>query len=211
MRNHNDPASGSENKFLEGHDLLKQSLSKPEIAALISPADQATILDDNLTLHQEKTASEQAAAVAKQATKRKNTAFKSGRGNYCQIRQRFMTAVGYTPALGVLAGIARPPSAPPDSQSADGPQPVLRGKPGPEGGAWIKSTKGHAEAVDIYSKREGDANLVFLMRVLHFPWVDDRPLLVDGQPEKREYCAMFMRRNKPYGKMSAIITVIVSA
>ena len=49
------------------------------------------------------------------------------------------------------------------------------------------------------------------MRVLHFPYIDSRPLLVAAKPEKREYRAKFIRQNQPYGNMSATITVIVSA
>jgi hypothetical protein len=65
--------------------------------------------------------------------------------------------------------------------------------------------------VDLYCKRDGDADFVFYMRCLHFPVIDNRPLLVAGKPEKREYRAMFIRKNQPYGNMSAAITVIVSA
>ena len=127
------------------------------------------------------------------------------------LAKRVKAATGYTVAIGEILGIERPQSTPASEMSEDGPQPVLRGKSLDTGGAEIKSNKGDAEAVDVYGKRDGDADFVFLMRVLHFPWVDNRPLLVAGKPEKREYRAMFIRKNQPYGNMSAIITVIVSA
>jgi len=127
------------------------------------------------------------------------------------LAKRVKAATGYTVAIGEILGIERAQSQPAGVMSADGPTPVLRGKALDTGGAEIKSNKGDAEAVDLYSKRDGDADYVFLMRVLHFPYVDHRPLLVSGKPEKREYRAKFIRQNQPYGNMSASITVIVSA
>ncbi len=125
--------------------------------------------------------------------------------------KRVKACPGYTVAIGEILGIERPHSQPAAEMSGDGPTPVLRGKALDTGGAEIKSTKGDAEAVDLYSKRDTDADYVFLMRVLHFPYIDNRPLLVSGKPEKREYRAKFIRQNQPYGNMSASITVIVSA
>ena len=125
--------------------------------------------------------------------------------------KRVKACPGYTVAIGEILGIERPHSQPAAEMSGDGPTPVLRGKALDTGGAEIKSNKGDAEAVDIYCKRDGDADYVFLMRVLHFPFIDHRPLLVAGKPEKRTYTGMFIRHNQPYGKMSASITVIVSA
>ena len=125
--------------------------------------------------------------------------------------KRVKACPGYTVAIGEILGIERAQSQTAAVMSADGPAPILRGKALDTGGAEIKSNKGDAEAVDIYCKREGDADYVFLMRVLHFPYIDNRPLLVAGKPEKREYKAKFIRQNQPYGNMSASITVIVSA
>ena len=211
MSGHNDPASGSDDKFLDNHDKLKASLSNPAIGALISPADQTTINADNADMHAKKSASDTADGVAQQLTKDKNTSINTGKANYRIIRQRFMKAPGFTPSLGELAGTARTESVTANSISSDGPQPVLRGKALDNGGAELKSNKGDAEAVDIYSKRDGDADFVFLMRVLHFPVVDNRPLLVAGKPEKREYRAQFNRNNQGYGKMSTVLILVITA
>jgi len=211
MSNSNDPAGGSQDQFMDKHDLLKDGMGKPEAAPLnISPADQATVTADNTDMHAKKTASATADAVAQQATKDKNNSFALGEKNYRAIRQRIMKSPAYTPALGEMLGIERTQSAPAGAMSTDGPQPVLRGKALDTGGAEIKSNKGDAEAVDLYSKRDTDADFVFFMRCLHFPIIDNRPLLVAGKPEKRQYRAMFIRKNQPYGNMSAAITVVVS-
>ena len=127
------------------------------------------------------------------------------------VVKRVKACPGYTRAIGETLGIERPQSQAASVMDSDGPRPVLRGRALDTGGAELKSNKGDAEAVDIYCKRDGDADYIFLMRVLHFPWVDSRPLLVAGKPEKREYKGKFIRKNQPYGNMSASITVIVSA
>ncbi len=212
MSAQNDPAGGTEDGFLDKHDLLKNGLTKPEVVALnINAADIATINSDNVDMHQKKSNAESTAAIAQQATKDKTNSIGNGKANYREIRQRIMKSAGYTPAIGELLGVERTHSQSAGEMSSDGPQPILRGKALSTGGAEIKSNKGDAEAVDIFCKRDGDADLVFLMRVLHFPWVDERPLLVAGKPEKREYRAQFIRKNRPYGNVSATITVVVSA
>jgi len=211
MRNKNDPAGGKQDDFLSAHDMLLANLNKPEAVALqISDADKATIAQDNADLHRDRTAAINAAALARSATKTQKSTFKRGEKNYRNIRQRLMKSTGYKTSTGYMLGLEHAASVAAGDTSTTGPQPVLRGKARNEGGAIIKSTKGDAEAVDLFCKRDGDADFVFIMRVLHFPYVDDRPVLVSGKPEKREYRAMFIRKNKPYGSMSGILTVIVS-
>ena len=127
------------------------------------------------------------------------------------LAQRVKNCPGYTVAIGQMLGIEAAHGMTAGVLSSDGPTPVLRGKALDTGGAELKSTKGDAEAVDIYCKRDNDADFVFLVRALHFPIIDSRPLLVAGKPEKREYRAKFNRQNQPYGNMSLILTLIVSA
>jgi len=126
------------------------------------------------------------------------------------LAQRIKTCPGYTVAIGQMLGIEGTQSQVVGDLAATAPQPVLRGKALDTGGAELKSTKGDAEAVDIYSKRDGDADFLFFIRALHFPIIDNRPLLVAGKPEKREYRAKFIRQNQPYGNMSLTLTLIVS-
>jgi len=125
--------------------------------------------------------------------------------------KRVKACPGYTTGIGEMLGIERAQSTTAAELSTAGPTPVLRGKALDTGGAELKSNKGDAEAVDLYSKRDGDADFVRLDRVLHFPYIDNRPLLVAGKPEKRDYRAKFIRQNQPYGNMSATLTLILSA
>ena len=212
MTKANDPASGTQDQFVDNHDQLMNNMSNPLIAAVtISPADQATITSDNGSLHTKKTARDNAVGTAQLATKDFGNTLTNSEKNYRNIRQRIMHSPGYTRAIGELLGLERTQSTPAAEMSSDGPTPVLRGKALDTGGAEIKSNKADAEAVDLYCKRDGDADFVKLDRVLHFPYIDTRPLLVTGKPEKREYRAKFIRKNQPYGNMSLILTLIVSA
>ena len=177
----------------------------------ISAADKAIITGDNADLHRDKAASDNANAIARAATKTKLSTIKRGEKNYRGVRQRIINSLGYTPAFGVALGLEHPAGVAPGSTSSTGPQPILRAKPLVGGGVSIKATKGKAQAVDLYGKRDGDADFVLLGRVMYFPYVDSRPLFVAGKPEKREYRAMLVRHDQPYGTASGIITVIVSA
>ena len=208
----NDPTNSTQDSFLDNHDMLKAGLTNPAVVALnISPADQATITADNTTLHAAKSADDIAAATAQQSTKDKNNAFTLGKSNYRAIRQRIMKSVGYTPAIGELLGLELPQSTAPAVVLGSGIALVMHGAALITGGAQIKCTKGDAQAVDVYSQRDGDANPVFLKRVAYFPYVDNRPLLVAGKPEKRTYFGIAVRHDEQYGDPSATITVIVSA
>ena len=211
MKSKNDPTNSSQDGFLDNHDMLKAGLTNPAVVALnISAADQATITADNTTLHTVKSADDIASAAAQQSTKDKNNAFALGKSNYRAIRQRIMKSAGYTPAIGELLGLELPQSATPSVVMGSGTTLVLHGAALITGGSQIKCHKGNVQAVDIYSQRDGDANPVFLKRVVFFPYVDNRPLLVPGKPEKRTYFGIAVRHDEQFGDPSATITVIVS-
>jgi len=125
------------------------------------------------------------------------------------LAQRLKGLHTYTVAIGQALGIEAAAAAG-DSASAGTAQPVARGRALVSGGAEIGSTKGDAEAVDIYSRRDGDTAPVHLARVMHLPYVDARPLLVAGKPETREYYTIFVRRDQQYGQPSATIKVVVT-
>jgi len=124
------------------------------------------------------------------------------------LAQRIKGLHTYTAAIGQALGIEGPAAAAP-AAIAGTAQPVARGRALVSGGAEISSTKGEAEAVDIYAKRDGDAAPVHLARVMHLPYVDARPLLVAGKPETREYYTVFVRHDQQYGQPSATIKVVV--
>ena len=212
MTTNSNPTNGTQDEFLDVHDMLVAGLTNPAVVALnISAADQTLITTDNPKLHKAKSDDDIASAAAQQSTKDKNNTFTLGKSNYRAVRQRIMKSAGYTPAIGELLGLELPHSAAPAIVLGSGTTLVMHGAALVTGGAQIKCTKGDAEAIDIYCQRDGDANPVFLKRVMHFPYVDNRPLLVTGKPEKRSYYGIAVRHDEQYGDPSAIIIVIVSA
>ena len=125
------------------------------------------------------------------------------------LAQRIKGMHTYTAAIGEALGIEGP-GVVAHAALAGIAQPVAHGRALVSGGAEIKSTKGDAEAVDVYGQRDGDAAPVHLARVLHLPYVDARPLLVANKPETREYHTVFVRNDQQYGQPSAIIKVVVT-
>lgn len=212
MSKHSDPAGGSNDNFLDNHDMLNNGMNDPSVAALnISAADKAMIAADNTALHAAKTADDAAAAVAQQSTKNKNNTFTLGTGNYRGVRMRIMNSTAYTPAMGEFLGLERTQSTAAGVVLGSGIHLVMHGAALITGGGQIKCTKGAAQAVDVYCQRDGDLNPVLLKRVMYFPYVDSRPLLVPGKPEKRTYFGIAVNHDQPYGDPSASITIIVSA
>ena len=124
------------------------------------------------------------------------------------LAQRIKRMHTYTAAIGRTLGIEGT-SVVANAALAGTTQPVAHGRALVSGGVEIKSTKGEAEAVDVYSRREGDAAPVHLARVMHLPYVDTRPLLVANKPETREYYTVFVRHDQQYGQPSATIKVVV--
>jgi len=72
----------------------------------------------------------------------------------------------------------------------------------------LKFNKSKADGVNLYSKREGDADFVFLARDTTSPYVDNRPCLVPGHPEDRQYKAIYVHGDSEIGQASDIITLV---
>jgi hypothetical protein len=65
----------------------------------------------------------------------------------------------------------------------------------------------NSEGVNIYSRRDGDTDFKFLARDAVPPYVDNRPLLVAGKPELRDYKAAFVVGGQEVSQFSDEITV----
>ena len=77
-----------------------------------------------------------------------------------------------------------------------------------DGGAvGIDFNLANSEDVNIYSRRDGDGDFKFLARDTAPPYVDNRPMLVAGKPELREYKAVFVVGDQEVSQFSDEITV----
>ena len=75
------------------------------------------------------------------------------------------------------------------------------------GAVEIDFNLANSEGVNIYSRRDGDPDFKFLARDTSPTYVDNRPLLVAGKPELREYKAVFVVGDIEVSQFSDEITV----
>ena len=68
-------------------------------------------------------------------------------------------------------------------------------------------SKYNSDGVNIYSKRDNDADWVLLNRDSISPFIDRRLLLQVGKPELRHYCAIYVLKDKEIGHYSDEVVV----
>jgi hypothetical protein len=71
----------------------------------------------------------------------------------------------------------------------------------------LQFSKSASDGVNIYSKRDNDADYVFLSRDTSSPYVDNRPLLAAGKPEMRHYKAIYIQNDVEVGNFSDDVIV----
>lgn len=76
------------------------------------------------------------------------------------------------------------------------------------GSVRISFTKGDVEAVNIYSRPEGETDWVFLATDHHSPYNDTRPLADPNTPETREYMGMGVIDDEEIGQPSDIVSAV---
>jgi len=67
-----------------------------------------------------------------------------------------------------------------------------------------------AEGVHIYGLRDGETVFTLLASATHATYIDNRPLLVPGKPETRQYKAVFFIGKSEIGLMSDIVVAIAA-
>ncbi len=80
-------------------------------------------------------------------------------------------------------------------------------KSDPGGVVELDFDKSISDGVNIYAKRDGDADFVFLARDTASPYIDNRPLLVATKPELREYKAVYVQSDAEIGLFSDEVVV----
>jgi hypothetical protein len=81
---------------------------------------------------------------------------------------------------------------PADTTDLSTSKPTLTGKVKGGGSVEIAFNKSTSDGVNSYCRRDGDPGPVFLARDTAPPYVDNRPLLVAGKPEVRDYRALYV-------------------
>lgn len=115
----------------------------------------------------------------------------------------------YTLSIGLDMGIVGSEAATPPPGEASAPRVTATVIDGPEHQVVrLKFIKEGNEGVHGESQR-GDGGWEFLAMSTKSPLIDDRPLLVPGQAEVRQYRFRFYDDGKPCGPWTAIIRVTV--
>jgi hypothetical protein len=144
-----------------------------------------------------------AAAQAKQATADKNDSrnhiVNLIRAEARRIKARSSYSDGQGAHLGIVG--AR------DSHDLSTSHPELSGIDQTNGVVILNFSKFNSDGVNIYSKRDGDADWVLLIRASVSPFIDMRPLLEIGKPELRHYCATYILKDKEIGHYSDEVVV----
>jgi hypothetical protein len=165
--------------------------------------DTTPITNDNTDFHTKITNLNATQATARQAVADKNISRRNGEGRARALARRIKAHPAYTVALGNLLGIIGPE----DTTDLTGVPPVISGSDRTGGVVQIDFNKSTSDGVNIYSKRDGDADFVFLARDTQTPYVDNRALKVAGKPEIREYKAMFVLGDEEIGIFSHELVV----
>jgi hypothetical protein len=144
-----------------------------------------------------------AAAQAKQATADKNDSRNHIVNLIRSEARRIKARSSYSDGQGAQLGIvgAR------DSHDLSTSRPELSGIDQTNGVVTLNFSKFNSDGVNIYSKRDGDADWVLLNRASISPFIDTRPLLQVGKPELRDYCAIYILKDKEIGHYSNEVVI----
>ena len=192
-----------DNDFLVWHDQFKAAATAQAATLGLTPADTGAVGADNASLHTKITALNNAAAVAQQATADKTATRQTVEKNVRALARRIKAQTSYTTAIGAQLGI----EGPQDTTDLTTAQPTLDGTDQTGGVVQLNFSKSKSDGVNIYCKRDGDADFVFLARDTSSPYVDNRPLLVAGKPELRTYQAVYILNDQEIGNYSDEVVV----
>jgi hypothetical protein len=199
-----DPVPAAQDKFVVWHDNLTACASSPDGSTVgVTAGEKTTLAGDNATLHTGLTGVTTTRAVAKQATATMQGIMATADANARGIIGRIKKNANYTVALGDKFQI----EGPEDSTTLADSQPPIKGRWTAQG-ALLEFVKGKSQGVKFLSHRDGDAGFVFLATDTESPYVDNRPLLVAGKPEQRQYKAIYLLHDQETGNWSDIITVV---
>lgn len=180
------------------HFLMIMSADK-EIAA----ADLAALTAAKADFHTKIDHLNESAALAKLATADKN----ASRNNVVNLiraeARRIKARASYSEGQGAYLGIIGIK----DSHDLSTARPELSGIDHTDGVVTLIFSKYNSDGVNIYTRRDNDADWELLVRATISPFIDVRPLLVKGKPELRHYCATYVLKDKEIGLYSNEIVI----
>jgi len=164
-------------------------------------ASYDALMDKIISSHD---AAEAARIASKAATEVFHNDLKTGKATMRSIANRFKSHPAYTEAIGDECGIIGtevhydPETMKPDIK-------VTMDVNVPE----IGFVKSFSDGVNIYCKRGSETVFSFLARDSSSPYRDERPNLEPGQPELRQYYAVYIFEDEEHGYQSAVEEITV--
>ena len=190
--------------YVNWHDTLKGGVSATTPGA--TAADATMLTADNADLHTKLTAAILADNASVAAHADLNKAIASSKKNARLLAQRIKKSTAYTEVIGKQLNIIGAE----DSTDMTQEQPTLTATVKAAGVVEIDFNKIDAEGVHIYGQRDGETAFTLLASETHAAYIDNRPLLVAGKPETRQYKAVFFIGKSEIGLMSDIVTAIAA-
>ncbi len=190
--------------YLDQHDQFKAAAHAVGAQVGFTAGNLTDIDADNAALHTDIAASNAADAVAQQKTQTKQATVKAVKARHRALAQQAKKNPGYTPALGEQLKI----EGPVDSTDLTTSKPTLTGTAQPHGTAEVGFDKSISQGVNLYCQRGAQAAPEFLARDTSSPYVDNRPLLIAGQPETRTYTAIYVLHDQEIGLVSDALAVV---
>src|SRR6266478_6667040 len=201
----------TDSDFLVWHDQFKTSVLAQAATFGLVAADTTPITNDNTDIHAKVTSVNSTSAIATQAVADKNTSRANANKHARALTARIKAHPAYTVALGSLLGI----EGPQDTTDLTTSKPTLAGVDQTGGVVELDFDKSISDGVNIYAKRDGDADFVFLACRAELrrrrardtaslaapksdeggPYIDnpDASGLVATKPELREYKAVYVQ------------------
>src|ERR1051326_1058675 len=189
--------------YLAWHDQFKTNVLTQAATFGLVAGDTTPITTDNTDFHTKITNLNATQATARQAVADKNISRRNGEGRARALARRIKAPPAYTAALGNLLGIVGPE----DTTDLSAVAPIISGTDRTGGVVQVDFGQLTSDGVNLYSKRDGHADFVFLARDTATPYIDNRPLLTAGKPEIREYKAMFVLSDEEIGIFSHELVV----
>jgi len=190
--------------YLNWHDSLKGGVTATTPGAT---AEDVTMLTaDNATLHTKLTAATLADSACTAAYADLHQAVVATKTNARLLAGRIKKSTAYTEVLGKQLNIIGAE----DTTDMTQEQPTLYVIIRANGVVEVDFNKIDAEGVHIYGQRDGETAFTLLASATHARYIDNRPLLVPGKPETRQYKAVFFIGKAEIGLTSDIVTAIAA-
>lgn len=195
-----DFVPAADNDFLVWFDhFLTQISTDTAIAA----TELAALTAANADFHEKIGHINDAFALAKRATADKKVSRSTAESLVRSEVRRIKARSDYNEGQGAQLGIVGSR----DGRDLSNSHPELTGNDLSDGVVTLYFSKYNSEGVNIYSRRDNDADWQFLNRASVSPFMDMRSLLEAGKPELRSYCAVYVLKDKEIGHYSDEVVV----